>query len=280
MTMARLPVPGSDDNTWGTVLNDYLSQSLDSTGQLKSGVVGASQVTDGALPQAKITNLVSDLAGKAALSHTHALRASTDYNNTVAPGTGQAITWNGSAYAPAFIVGDPYPISEYGFFTASASLSSGSAQSTVGPLFFSRIYIPPGFAISVIALVVSAAGTLGAGGGNCFAIYNDTGTLLASTPVDDNLWASTGWRMGTLASPIAAQSTGRFVYATPFVVGYSSPPSICYTYVGNGSELFYRGNNKPNHRRAFYGGGGSLPASINPVTFGSESGYLPLIAIG
>lgn len=26
--MARLPTPGSDENTWGDVLNDFLSQSL------------------------------------------------------------------------------------------------------------------------------------------------------------------------------------------------------------------------------------------------------------
>lgn len=37
--MARLPVIGSDDGTWGTVLNDFLSQSLTSAGLIKAGVV-------------------------------------------------------------------------------------------------------------------------------------------------------------------------------------------------------------------------------------------------
>jgi hypothetical protein len=39
--MARLPTPGSDENTWGTVLNDYLAISHDSDGTLRSSAVGA-----------------------------------------------------------------------------------------------------------------------------------------------------------------------------------------------------------------------------------------------
>jgi hypothetical protein len=42
--MARLPIPGDDKGTWGTILNDYLSQSLDSGGLL----IPASVVTAGA----------------------------------------------------------------------------------------------------------------------------------------------------------------------------------------------------------------------------------------
>jgi hypothetical protein len=33
--MSRLPIPGSDDNTWGSVLNDFLSQSLSGDGSLQ-----------------------------------------------------------------------------------------------------------------------------------------------------------------------------------------------------------------------------------------------------
>ncbi|GEM_PF-3546682 len=39
--MARLPIPGGDNNQWGNILNDYLSQVHTSTGALKSGVIGA-----------------------------------------------------------------------------------------------------------------------------------------------------------------------------------------------------------------------------------------------
>ncbi len=40
--MARLPIPGQDDGTWGDILNDYLSQSLNSDGSLKPSSVLAS----------------------------------------------------------------------------------------------------------------------------------------------------------------------------------------------------------------------------------------------
>ena len=70
--MARLPVPGNDEGTWGEVLNDFLLASHDSDGVLKPGSVGAAQlqsnavtnnsVADGSITQAKVQNLVSDLA--------------------------------------------------------------------------------------------------------------------------------------------------------------------------------------------------------------------------
>lgn len=34
--MSRLPVPGSDDGSWGTILNDFLGQSLNTDGTLKT----------------------------------------------------------------------------------------------------------------------------------------------------------------------------------------------------------------------------------------------------
>src|ERR1044071_9776523 len=69
--MARLPVPGSDDGLWGEVLNEFLSQAHTASGQLKPDSVGASQlqdgavaaaVSDGSITQAKVQDLVSDLA--------------------------------------------------------------------------------------------------------------------------------------------------------------------------------------------------------------------------
>ncbi len=42
MPASRLPVPGQDDGIWGDVLNDFLSQSLNSDGSLKFSAVAAS----------------------------------------------------------------------------------------------------------------------------------------------------------------------------------------------------------------------------------------------
>lgn len=52
--MSRLPIPGGDDGQWGTVLNDYLSQSLAADGTVKPGTVGASQIADGTVSEAKL----------------------------------------------------------------------------------------------------------------------------------------------------------------------------------------------------------------------------------
>ena len=62
--MARLPQPGGDMGDWGDILNEYLRVVHDEEGRIKAGAVGAAQVADGALPQAKIQDLTTDLAAK------------------------------------------------------------------------------------------------------------------------------------------------------------------------------------------------------------------------
>jgi hypothetical protein len=47
--MSRLPQPGSDSGTWGTILNDYLSQSFNSDGTLKDSSVSASTLAGSAV---------------------------------------------------------------------------------------------------------------------------------------------------------------------------------------------------------------------------------------
>jgi len=45
--MTRLPTPGSDDGTWGTILNDFLAQVHNADGSLKNNVVGLSALNVG-----------------------------------------------------------------------------------------------------------------------------------------------------------------------------------------------------------------------------------------
>lgn len=53
--MARLPNPGADEGQWGTILNDYLGQSLDAAGVIKTGAVSSSQLQDGAVTAPKLS---------------------------------------------------------------------------------------------------------------------------------------------------------------------------------------------------------------------------------
>ena len=47
--MARLPIPGEDKGTWGSILNDYLVQSHTANGALKDNVVTSSSLAPGAV---------------------------------------------------------------------------------------------------------------------------------------------------------------------------------------------------------------------------------------
>jgi hypothetical protein len=54
--MARLPVPGSDDGTWGQILNDFLVVAHNSDGTSKD------------IAQSQVTGLTSDLSNKVSVS--------------------------------------------------------------------------------------------------------------------------------------------------------------------------------------------------------------------
>jgi len=53
---ARLPTPGSDDGTWGEILNEFLSQSLNASGGLNDGIVGTAQLSDDAVTTPKLAD--------------------------------------------------------------------------------------------------------------------------------------------------------------------------------------------------------------------------------
>jgi hypothetical protein len=52
--MARLPTPGSDDGTWGDILNSYLAVSLASDGTLSPAIVGTAQLQNNAVTNAQL----------------------------------------------------------------------------------------------------------------------------------------------------------------------------------------------------------------------------------
>jgi hypothetical protein len=61
--MARLPIPGSDNQQWGNILNDYLGVAHTAGGTIKNGVIGNDQITD--VSQTKVTGLSATLSNKA-----------------------------------------------------------------------------------------------------------------------------------------------------------------------------------------------------------------------
>lgn len=248
--MARLPTPGGDDGQWGTVLNDFLSQSLTSGGALKDDIVTSDNVADGALPQAKITNLTTDLADKV---------------DTDDPRLSNALAY--------------FPPSGFGFTALSEMFAKGlTASSTgTGTLILVRVWLPGGNAITNAHAYVDTIGTLAGGGTNGFAIYTDAGVLVSSTTSNNNLWTSTGWRTGTFSTPIAAQNTGRFVYVGLLVNGYSAAPAISWLDTQN--DRFVSGGLGTNRRSMYNDSQASFLASFNPASYGTLNQLIPIIGL-
>src|SRR5512141_1424312 len=63
--MSRLPTPGADDGTWGSILNDFLSQSHNTDGSLRAAVVGAGHIQDGVIPKTKLDSTAQSSLTKA-----------------------------------------------------------------------------------------------------------------------------------------------------------------------------------------------------------------------
>jgi hypothetical protein len=113
----RLPTPGSDDGTWGDILNDFLMQSHSSDGTLAGGVVSASQLQNGVITDAHISSSASISKTKLApgvqsslTSADNALQASKAATAPSTPSTDdlwydsandQWKRWNGSAWVAA-----------------------------------------------------------------------------------------------------------------------------------------------------------------------------------
>ena len=62
--MARLPQVGSDDGSWGNILNDFLLQSHTASGTLQAGSVGSTQLQNGSIDGSKLSpSLLTQLQG-------------------------------------------------------------------------------------------------------------------------------------------------------------------------------------------------------------------------
>ena len=82
--MARLPKPGSDAGSWGTILNEFLEVSHTSSGTLKSSALtnagGVTSVNGKTPTSGSVTLSTSDLADVSIAS----------------PSNGQVLTYNSS----------------------------------------------------------------------------------------------------------------------------------------------------------------------------------------
>jgi len=60
----RLPIVGGDDDTWGTILNDFLNVSLNDSGGLESNTVSTLQITDDTITDTDISDTTNLTLGE------------------------------------------------------------------------------------------------------------------------------------------------------------------------------------------------------------------------
>ena len=103
--MARLPSPGSDANNWGSLLNDYIQQSLASDGTLVTSATNPytssanTNLASGSKPG--LVQLANDLGNTAASPKVVGLQGRSV--DSGAPSDGNVLTWSasGSKWQPS-----------------------------------------------------------------------------------------------------------------------------------------------------------------------------------
>lgn len=99
MATQRLPIPGSDDGTWGTILNDFLSVSHSTDGALLTSAVqaaGAVTAVNGQTTTNGFVTVTYDDIGAAPLHQSPNMQTGTSYTAALED-SGSVILMNNSA---------------------------------------------------------------------------------------------------------------------------------------------------------------------------------------
>lgn len=102
--MSVLPTPGGNANNWGTVLNDYLQQALDSDGTLVTSATntftGLANTNLASVSKPGLVQLAGDLSNSAASPSVVGIQGRNI--DSSAPNDGDVMTWSasGSKWSP------------------------------------------------------------------------------------------------------------------------------------------------------------------------------------
>jgi polygalacturonase len=158
MTTARLPIPGSDDDTWGEILNTFLSVSLNSDGTLQTTAISqAGGVTSSTTASGDVSGTYSNLS----VTKIHGISVSGT------PSAGQAlVASNTTSAAWATVPGttDWVNVKAYGATGGGVTSDSAAIQSAITAAGSGVVYFPAGTYLLNTPLSITTACTFqGAG---------------------------------------------------------------------------------------------------------------------
>ena len=241
---SRLPIPGSDDGTWGSILNDYLSQSLNADGTLKPAAVttagaGTYSKPGGGIPGSDIaagTITDANISASAAIartkldssSQTSLGKADTALQSapvvSVAGKTGVVTLVPGDVGAPTTLaaLGD---VSGAGGATATQVLTYNGSAWTPATVTSTTVSDATTSAKGIVQL----AGDL-AGSATAPSVAKLNGISVSGTPSTGNILTATGsaaatWQAAT-TTPDATTTTKGIVQLAGDLAGTAAAPSV------------------------------------------------------
>lgn len=202
--MSRLPIPGSDSGTWGSILNDFLSVSLNSDGTLKTTAV-ADDTTTQRIKVSKGGTLIGTrpevnfIQGTGVTLTTSDNSGSNRVDVTVAAST-SGVDQDAAALGLAAQ-------------TMPVALVQKKFAVNPGVCIFCLVHLDGISSISKLGtwLTVSGATSSGANG---MALYTEAGTLVDQTAdMTASFSGSQGWISGTLSGGVQTLAAGNYYIA-------------------------------------------------------------------
>ena len=282
--MARLPVPGSDDGIWGTLLNDYLSQAHNTDGSLKAGSADAGVISDGAISTAKLDGTLTGAVSKAQSSVQQVNGATPDIGGSVTLTAGDV---GAAAAVHSHAIADVTNLqADLDAIDANANnvcTALGAVAWTIDPevatfsatqanTHLGAVYLPKDQIITALSLPVITAGaglTLG-----ILAIYDGNANLVAQTPNSPTVFQSTGWKTVNLTTPYQVPVSGLYYLASGWL-GTTLPAVLNIQHTSAVSQGFPSG--KPRGIHAAVPTGTSLPDPA--ISTGNYTNFPLIVAL-